>query len=53
MDNLTTTKSIHNSGAKNLVIWYYKKLFYLFYLLTLQNIQQQWIYFSFQHNKII
>ena len=32
-------KSIHNSGPKNLVIWHHKKLFYLFYVLTLQNIQ--------------
>ena len=47
------SKSIHNSRVKNLVIWHHKKLLYPFYLFTVQNIQQQWIYFSFQHNKII
>ena len=30
---------IHSSKIKNLVIWHHKKLFFLFYLLTLQNIQ--------------
>ena len=40
-------KNIHRSGAKNLTIWHYKNLIYLFYLFTLQNIQQQWIYFNF------
>ena len=32
-------KGIHISKTKNLVIWHYKKLLFLFYLLTLQNIQ--------------
>ena len=31
-------KSVQSSGAKNLAIRHHKKLLYLFYLLTLQNI---------------
>ena len=46
-------KSIHLGGVINLVIWYHKKLFYLFYILTLQNTQYQWFYFNFQYNKIV
>ena len=46
-------KSIHIDGIINLAIWHHKKLLYLFYLLTLQNTQHQWFYFSFQYNKII
>ena len=51
--NIVVPKSIHIGGCIFLAIWHHKKLFYLFYLLTLQNIQHQWIYFNFQHNKII
>ena len=39
MQELSMAKSIHNSGAIFLAIWHHKKLLYLFYLLTLQNIQ--------------
>ena len=53
MTNIVVPKSIHIGGAIVLAIWHHKKLLYLFCLLTLQNIQHQWIYFSFQHNKII
>ena len=53
----TTTVSIHKSihigGAIFLAIWHHKELLYLFYIFTLQNIQHQWFYFNFQHNKII
>ena len=31
--------SIHIGGVINLAIWHHKNLFYLFYLLTLQNTQ--------------
>ena len=31
--------SIHNGGVINLAIWHHKKLSYLFYFYTLQNIQ--------------
>ena len=49
----TSFISIYNSGAIFLAICHHKKLFYPFYFLTLQNIQHQWFYFSFQHTKII
>ena len=44
---------INIGSVKNLVILHHKRLFYLFYHITLQNNQLQWFYFSIQHNKII
>ena len=46
-------KSVHIGSAIILAISHHKKLFYLFYFFTLQNIQYRWFYFNFRHNKII
>jgi len=44
--SLVLSKSLHIGELFFfLVIWHHKKLLYLFYILTLQNIQYQWFYF--------
>ena len=45
--------SLHFAYAIFLAIWHHKNLLYLFYLLTLQKVQNQWFYFNFQHRKLL
>ena len=40
-DLILIPESIHISGVINLAIWFYKKILYLSYILTLQNTQHQ------------